>query len=146
MHGMNNFPLQKQQSDYDVGLRDGVDDLEYLRTLRMYVPGLLRKHEPQLVFYQAGVDGMAEDALGRMCLTRAGLSHRNAIVFDACLSHNIPCVVTMGGGYCRPDIGPTVDAVSTLSSKINLRKFLGLGICDYAIPSSNCRENACVFC
>lgn len=58
------------------------------------------------------MDGLRADALGRMSLSRAGLSRRNAIVFDSCLAENVPCVVTMGGGYCRPDIGPTVDAVS----------------------------------
>ncbi len=106
------FPPHRQRSDYDVALRDGVDDAEYLKVLRMYIPGLLERHKPDLVFYQAGVDGLEEDSLGRMALTRSGLSRRNMIVYQACLERQVPFVVTMGGGYARPDIGPSVDAVS----------------------------------
>lgn len=111
MHGANQaFPVQRQNSDYDVALRDDVDDAEYLRTLAMYIPGLLNRHRPELVFYQAGVDGLAADSLGRMALTRAGLSKRNHMVYRACLNNGVPLVVTLGGGYSRP-IDPTVDAV-----------------------------------
>jgi acetoin utilization deacetylase AcuC-like enzyme len=112
MHGANqSFPVKRCNSDYDVALRDEVDDVEYLRTLSMYIPGLLNRHRPELVFYQAGVDSLASDSLGRMALTRAGLSKRNNLVYSACLERDIPLVVTLGGGYSRP-IAPTVDAVS----------------------------------
>jgi acetoin utilization deacetylase AcuC-like enzyme len=105
------FPLRLEVSDYDLPCPDGVEDGDYLRTLAMYMPGLLRRHKPDLVFYQGGVDGLAEDSLGRMNLTRAGLSKRNSIVYEACLSMNVPIVLTLGGGYARPDISPSVDAV-----------------------------------
>jgi acetoin utilization deacetylase AcuC-like enzyme len=108
MHGANNFPFTKENSDYDVPLADSTGDDEFLATLRMYVPGLLRRHNPDLIFYQAGVDALAEDALGRLSLTRSGLSARNQLVYNACLDAGIPLVLTLGGGYSRP-IGPTVD-------------------------------------
>lgn len=110
MHGAGQaFPPRRARSDYDVALPDGTGDAEYLRALGMYVPGLLRRHRPQLVFYQAGVDALEEDALGRLALTRAGLSARNRMVYEACLERDVPVVVTLGGGYARP-IAPSVDA------------------------------------
>jgi acetoin utilization deacetylase AcuC-like enzyme len=115
IHGANNYPAEKMKGDYDVGLGDGTGDAVYLSTLRTYIPRLLDRHRPDLVFYQAGVDALEQDALGRLSLTRAGLSARNGIVYRACIERAVPCVVTMGGGYARPDIGPTIDAVSASS-------------------------------
>lgn len=108
--GSQVFPLRKQVSDYDVALAPGVENTEYLRILSQYVPGLLRRHDPQLVFFQAGVDALASDSLGTLSLTRAGLSKRNNMVYDACLERDVPLIITLGGGYSRP-IDPSVDAV-----------------------------------
>jgi acetoin utilization deacetylase AcuC-like enzyme len=111
MHGENNYPSEKMESDYDVGLPDGTGDEEYLAMLVSYIPRLLDEHTPDLVFYQAGVDSLEQDALGRLSMSRRGVSVRNKLIYRACIERRIPCVVTMGGGYSRPDIGPSVDAV-----------------------------------
>ena len=55
-----------------------------------------------LVFFQAGVDALAEDRLGNLSLTHEGLRERNRIVFEFCRRHGLPVVVCMGGGYSRP--------------------------------------------
>lgn len=118
MHGgAQAFPLRNQRSDYDVPLRPGVEDAEYLQTLSQYLPGLVRRHRPQLVFFQAGVDGLASDTLGTLSLTRAGLSSRNKMVYEACFGcfgSGTPLVITLGGGYSRP-IDPSVDAVGDVA-------------------------------
>jgi acetoin utilization deacetylase AcuC-like enzyme len=62
-----------------------------------------------LVFFQAGVDALAEDRLGNLSLTHEGLRERNRIVFEFCRRHSLPVVVCMGGGYSRP-IGASVRA------------------------------------
>jgi acetoin utilization deacetylase AcuC-like enzyme len=62
-----------------------------------------------LVFYQAGVDPLREDRLGRLSLTRSDLKERNALVYAWCNRIGAKCVVTMGGGYARP-IDPSVEA------------------------------------
>ena len=56
----------------------------------------------QLVLYQAGVDPLAHDRLGRLKLTRSGLHERNDVVYRWCEAKGLPVVVTMGGGYSRP--------------------------------------------
>ena len=65
--------------------------------------------QPEILFYQSGVDALAGDRLGRLSLSFEGLSRRDRMVFDLCRSNHIPLVLTMGGGYADP-ISRTVEA------------------------------------
>ena len=112
IHCASNFPFRKQQSDLDVHLADDTDDRTYLSCLDR----TLEKIRPQdfdIILYQAGVDPLAEDALGRLALTREGLKRRNQRVFAYHQQHGIPVVVFMGGGYAQP-IEASVDAFEDL--------------------------------
>jgi acetoin utilization deacetylase AcuC-like enzyme len=108
LHGGNNFPFRKQRSEIDVDLADGTTDDEYLSALE---PALARvfKFQPQIVFYQSGVDALASDKLGRLALTQDGLRRRDEMVLDKCKAHGRPVVITLGGGYSEP-ISLTVEA------------------------------------
>lgn len=101
-HGASNFPLRKERSTVDIELPDGCDDRAYLETLDRFLLDALESHRPDLVLYQAGVDGLAEDRLGRLGLTRAGLAQRDERVFGACEKLGVPVAVTLGGGYAEP--------------------------------------------
>lgn len=111
IHGERNFPFRKRRSDLDVALPDGTTDTTYLDALDTHLPKALEQARPELVLLQAGVDPLAEDALGRMALTRAGLAERNRRVLER--TRGLPRVVTMGGGYARP-IERTVEALGDL--------------------------------
>jgi acetoin utilization deacetylase AcuC-like enzyme len=101
VHGEKNFPFRKQRSCIDISLADGTEDTEYLDHVRRVLPELI-SFQPDVVLYQAGVDGLAEDRLGRLALTAGGLIERDRLVFAAVLAHTIPLVLTMGGGYAEP--------------------------------------------
>jgi acetoin utilization deacetylase AcuC-like enzyme len=109
MHGANNFPFRKEKSDLDTPLADGIEDDEYLHLLKLTLPGLIAKNQPDFIFYLAGVDVLATDKLGRLKLSKAGCKERDRFVFEQCIKHNIPVQVSMGGGY-SPDIKDIVDA------------------------------------
>lgn len=79
MHCEKNFPLRKQQSDLDIGLDCGLNDEQYLYTMRDYLPWLLDTFRPDLVLYDAGVDPHQDDVLGRLCLTDQGKGSRNCL-------------------------------------------------------------------
>ncbi|KAF6004815.1 hypothetical protein F1559_002328 [Cyanidiococcus yangmingshanensis] len=80
----------------------------------------MEKHNPDLVFFQAGVDALLEDRLGRLALTRAGLQRRNNMVFDYVLhKSDAGIVVCMGGGYADP-ITKSVDAHADVYIDANL--------------------------
>ena len=102
MHGERNFPFRKQRSSLDIGLSDGVGDDVYLDALERHLPRVVEAARPDIVYYQAGVDPLAEDTLGRLSLTHAGLEARDTFVLEAARRSGIPMVVTLGGGYARP--------------------------------------------
>ena len=56
----------------------------------------------QALYYQAGVDPLVYDRLGRLQLTRSGLFLRNEKVYRWAEERNLPVIVTMGGGYSKP--------------------------------------------
>jgi acetoin utilization deacetylase AcuC-like enzyme len=108
LHGERNFPFRKQSSTLDVPLPDGTGDEEYLLTLQNAL-GRIWEFDPQIVFFQSGVDGLATDRLGRLALTRAGLAKRDEIVIGQACRASLPLVITLGGGYSDP-IQETVQA------------------------------------
>ena len=123
LHARRNFPFRKQQSRVDVELEDGTRDEDYLRALDMALPRLFA-FEPQIVFYQSGVDGLASDSLGRLALTHAGLRERDRRVMSAAGSQVVPLVITLGGGYSNP-IELTVNAhANTFRTAVEV---LGIG-------------------
>ncbi|MBA3913946.1 MAG: histone deacetylase [Acidobacteriales bacterium] len=101
LHCKNNFPLRKQQSKIDVELDAGTSDEAYLARLAPVLPRVL-DFEPDIVFYQSGVDGLESDVLGHLSLTLNGLKRRDSMVMSAVLEQHVPFVITLGGGYSDP--------------------------------------------
>ncbi len=99
MHGANNYPMIKESSDLDIGLPDFTEDKFYLQTLRSNLDNILDQVQPELIFFQSGVDVLATDKLGKLSLTRAGCKERDRIVLQTAYQNQIPVVASMGGGY-----------------------------------------------
>ena len=109
MHGRNNYPLQKEQSNLDVELDDGIQDKAYLHLLSEHLDRILSSFTPEFIFYQCGVDILASDKLGKLGVSMKGCQERDRLVFDAVRQLNVPVVCTMGGGY-SPQIKDIVEA------------------------------------
>lgn len=101
MHGAKNYPFRKVPSTVDIDLADNTSDDEYLAILEMELPKIFA-WKPDIVLFQAGVDPLREDTLGRLALSMDGLARRDEMVFRACKQHGIPVSVAMGGGYAKP--------------------------------------------
>jgi acetoin utilization deacetylase AcuC-like enzyme len=101
IHGERNFPFRKSASDLDIGLPDGIGDEAYLAELHSAIDSIFERLCPDLVFYLAGADPFQDDTLGRMKLTKAGLSKRDELVLTACRERGIPLAITLSGGYAR---------------------------------------------
>lgn len=99
MHGQNNFPFKKEQSDMDIGLADGIPGEEYLLVLEEKLALLSRLVQPEFVFYQAGVDVLETDKMGKLKLTKEDVLQRDKMVFNFCKKLGVPVQVSMGGGY-----------------------------------------------
>ena len=101
IHGARNFPFEKEQSDLDIELPDHCADDAYLLRLDEGLNTAFNLARPDLVIYLAGADPYADDRLGRLALTMAGLSERDRRVFKHCRQPGIPLAIAMAGGYAR---------------------------------------------
>ncbi|MEP9360611.1 histone deacetylase [Sphingomonas sp. KR3-1] len=99
IHAEKNFPVRKARSTLDVPLADGVGDDEYMETLERSLLPLLEGFAPDLVLYQAGVDPLAGDRLGRLALSYDGLVTRDRWISGVMTSRGIPFASALGGGY-----------------------------------------------
>ena len=116
LHGKNNFPFRKQISDWDIEFENDTGDEEYLKTLDQVLLKLSEK-KFDLVFFQAGVDGLDSDALGLLKLSREGMKKRNEKVFQWRKKNGLPMSIFMGGGYAKP-IEDTIDCFCDLFMEV----------------------------
>ena len=99
IHCEKNFPVRKMKSDLDVGLPLGMTDKDYLDTVFETLDQLLDLVQPDLVFYDAGVDIFQHDPLGRLHITEQGIADRDRGVLARCRQRNVPVATVIGGGY-----------------------------------------------
>lgn len=101
IHCATNFPHRKQTSTLDVALPPGTGDESYLAALHTHLPTILQDFRPHLVLYDAGVDPHADDLLGKLALSDAGLTRRDEFVLAQCWARDVPVACVIGGGYSR---------------------------------------------
>ncbi len=99
IHADKNFPVRKARSTMDVALPDGTGDEDYMAALAPALDAMIDRVRPDLILYQAGVDVHAQDKLGRLTLTDAGIAARDAFVAGRARGLGIPLASAMGGGY-----------------------------------------------
>jgi len=109
MHGKNNYPFKKEQSDLDIALDNDTNDATYLNILKNTLPKLIEEQKPDFIYYLCGVDVIATDKLGKLGMSVLGCKARDRFVLEHCKTNKIPVMCSMGGGY-SPDIKTIVDA------------------------------------
>lgn len=107
IHGENNFPFTKEQSDLDIGLPNGCQDDDYLSALNQGLEKL-DIFRPDFIIYLAGADPHEGDRLGKLSVSKDGMRQRDQCVFQYSLDRQIPTAFSMAGGYGR-EIQSTVD-------------------------------------
>ncbi|MEP7211213.1 MAG: histone deacetylase [Alphaproteobacteria bacterium] len=107
IHCEANWPLDKPPSNLDVALPKGVGDDAYIAALRPALSDTIVRVQPELVFYNAGVDPHADDRLGLLSLTDDGLRARDRLVAETCKRLALPLAAVIGGGY-----GPDTTAIA----------------------------------
>ncbi|ADY51591.1 Histone deacetylase [Pseudopedobacter saltans DSM 12145] len=99
IHGEKNFPFRKEKSDLDVASPDGIEDEEYQDILVENLEKAICLSSPDMIFYQAGVDVLSTDKLGKLSLSPDGCKKRDYIVLNKCKALGLPVQISMGGGY-----------------------------------------------
>ena len=108
IHGQNNFPFTKEESDLDIDLPDGCDDQNYLNALGDSLEELNARFSVDFIIYLAGADPHEHDRLGRLKLSKNGIQRRDEMVLQYAMGHQIPLALSMAGGYGK-NIETTVD-------------------------------------
>jgi acetoin utilization deacetylase AcuC-like enzyme len=108
LHGENNFPFQKEESNLDMALPNGCGDALYLDALSNALHILKTQFNPQFIIYLAGADAHEHDRLGKLSLTQEGMQARDQEVYSWAAANALPVAIAMAGGYGK-DIGLTVD-------------------------------------
>lgn len=102
-HCEENYPSVKQTKGINIAIPKGAGDDLYLSILQNSLPTLLAEHQPDFVFYDAGVDVHQEDRLGYVNLTDNGVLARDRYMIETCMAQNIPVACVIGGGYDRQE-------------------------------------------
>ena len=102
VNGFGNYPFHRVPGDLELDLPDGTGDERYLEGVERLLPQAIARARPELCFYLAGADPYVGDRLGRLSLSRAGLSARDRLVRDALAADGVPVCVTLAGGYADP--------------------------------------------
>jgi acetoin utilization deacetylase AcuC-like enzyme len=122
IHGENNFPFKKEQSDLDWGLVDGCSDETYLSSLQHCLEQLDSRFKADCLIYLAGADPHEGDRLGRLKVSKDGMRLRDEVVFQYALSKKLPVAMSMAGGYGK-DIESTVDIhFQTIKAALQFKK------------------------
>jgi acetoin utilization deacetylase AcuC-like enzyme len=120
MHGERNYPFQKEISDLDIPLEDGIQGEEYLLLLDESLQKIQNKIIPQLIFFVSGVDILDTDKLGRLKVSREDCKKRDDMIFEFAQNYKIPIVTVMGGGYSEKIYDIVEAHCNTFKSMINL--------------------------
>lgn len=122
IHGENNFPFKKEQSDLDMGLADGCNDEVYLRSLSTALDQLDTRFKADCLIFLAGADPHEGDRLGRLNISKDGMRLRDEMVFQYALDRQLPIAFSMAGGYGK-EIQSTVDIhFQTIKTALQFQK------------------------
>jgi acetoin utilization deacetylase AcuC-like enzyme len=101
IHVGRNYPAKKEPGDCDVPLPRYVSGRAYLDALTQTLPPILKRLEPDLIFWISGADCHENDRFGQMQLSDAEMAERDRCVLRWCAATAAPIVVVYGGGYNR---------------------------------------------
>jgi acetoin utilization deacetylase AcuC-like enzyme len=97
IHNLTSAPLEAVAATV-IELPGGTGDREYLEVLRRRLPPVFATVAPELVFYLAGADPAADDALGNFELTPEGVLERDRFVVGIAGAGPEPAARGDGGG------------------------------------------------
>ncbi|MFC0267658.1 histone deacetylase family protein [Kushneria aurantia] len=113
LHGADNFPFTKRDSDLDIALPRSSGDDDYMAALQAHLPRLMHEFAPDFMFYDAGADVHAGDRLGHFKMSLKGIRRRDRYVLSRCLAAEVPVAAVIGGGYDR-DLAALVERHAVL--------------------------------
>ena len=110
LHCRENIFSRPEVSDLDIELPAECTDATYLQTLQYWLKRIFSSSSFDLVFFQAGIDIVEDDRLGKLNISRKGIEKRNEFVYRYAFDYSVPLIITMGGGYPKGNWEPILNA------------------------------------
>ena len=98
IHSKKNYPLNKELSNLDIELDEGIKDDEYLEIVFNALEEMNKK-KFDYVFYVAGVDVHEDDRIGKLKISIEGIKRREELVIHNFYKKRVPLCGVLGGGY-----------------------------------------------
>ena len=125
--------LQDKVSHWTFGeqfIPESFSQKQLIKELRLTIKNM-HDQGVELILYQAGADPHENDPLGGF-MTTAEMRKRDAVVFDACMTHGLPVAYNHAGGYQKAADG-SIEAVlelhrATVEEAVSVMKKRSLAI------------------
>lgn len=88
-----------KENNLDINLPENCAGSDYIEILHSNLPKVLKKFNPDIVFYIAGSDPYIYDTIGDLNISRQEMLDRNIYVLEQVQNEQLPLVVVAGGGY-----------------------------------------------
>jgi histone deacetylase 11 len=124
-YARNNYPRDepaKLAIRKKIELESGTDDSTYLPRITNAIDEAFAEFSPQIVFYNAGTDILAQDPLGMLSISKQGIIKRDEIVWKAARKHKVPIVMLLSGGYHKDSAEVVAESIINLNSQFQLMK------------------------
>ncbi len=105
----------KRGIDLKVELDAFTGDGKYLDELEAALSTAFGDFSPDIVIYIAGTDVLGGDPLGGLSLSADAVMKRDALVFEASVSRDIPIVMLLSGGYQKSTAAVIAKSILNLS-------------------------------
>ena len=115
------YPLDHKVKKYirfNYPVHSNIQDNEYLEIIKKNLPVAINTIKPDLIIYNAGTDIFEKDIEGDMSISENGIKQRDEIVFSQALSHDIPIVMVLSGGYSKESAGIISKSIENLIKNI----------------------------
>ncbi len=115
--------LVQQYIDFNYPLSPSIRETDYLALVSESLESAIQKCSPDLIIYNAGADILEGDPLGGMHISARGIVCRDEIVFTQALTHHVPLLMVLAGGYTRMSATATAHSIENLLKNVLAIKF-----------------------
>lgn len=117
-----NDTVAMQKIDFDCKLKPLTEEAEYLGKLKDAFKHAGTAFKPDIIYYVAGTDVLAEDKIGAQAMTAAGVIKRDEMVFDFAFEQQTPITMVFGGGYQKNNASVIAGSIENLHNRFGLFK------------------------
>lgn len=100
--------------NFNYPLIDYIADEAYLGLFKNGLPRALAEVTPDIIIYNAGTDIYERDPLGKMAVSKEGIIERDTFVFAQAVTHSIPILMVLSGGYTQKSAEIVSESVENL--------------------------------